>query len=44
MKRDRVARDTYVFHKIMNDLKEYNVKVFFSDEISTGDSAMDNFM
>ncbi|MGE4444482.1 MAG: recombinase family protein [Candidatus Altimarinota bacterium] len=44
MKRDRVARDTYVFHKIMNDLKENNVKVFFSDEISTGDSAMDNFM
>lgn len=43
-KRDRIARDTYVFHKIMNDLKENNVKVFFSDEISTWDSAMDNFM
>lgn len=44
MKRDRVARDTYVFHKIMNDLKENNVKIFFSDEVSSSDTAINNFI
>ncbi len=44
MKRDRVARDQFVFQKIMKDLKDYNVKVFYSEEKLTGDYAMDDFM
>lgn len=43
-KRDRVARDQYVFQKIMKDLQDCNVKVFYSEEKLTWDSAMDSFM
>lgn len=43
-KRDRVARDQYVFQKIMKDLWDSWVKVFYSEEKLTWDSAMDSFM
>lgn len=43
-KRDRVARDQYVFQKIMKDLSDAGVRVYYSEEKLTGDSAMDAFM
>lgn len=44
MKRDRVARDLYVFHQIIKELEKYKVKVFYARELSSWDTAMDNFM
>lgn len=43
-KRDRVARDQYVFQKIMKDFADAGVRVFYAEEKLTGDSAMDAFM
>ena len=43
-KRDRAARDQWVFQSIMKQLGDANVKVFYSEEKLTGDIAMDNFM
>ena len=43
-KRDRVARDQYVFQKIIKDLTEANVKIFYSEEKLTWNEAMDSFM
>lgn len=43
-KRDRVARDQYVFQKIMKDLSDAGVRVYYSEEKLTGDQAMDSFM
>jgi DNA invertase Pin-like site-specific DNA recombinase len=43
-KRDRVARDQWVFQSIMKQLNDASVKVFYSEEKLTGDIAMDNFM
>jgi len=31
-KRDRVARDQYVFQKKLKDLSDANVKIFYSEE------------
>jgi DNA invertase Pin-like site-specific DNA recombinase len=44
MKRDRVARDIFVFHQIMKELEKYKVKVFYAKELNSWDTAMDNFM
>ena len=44
MKRDRVARDQFVYQKIMNALQDARVRVYFSEEKLTGDESMDNFM
>jgi hypothetical protein len=35
MKRDRVARDLFVFHQIMKELEKYKVKVFYARELSS---------
>lgn len=43
-KRDRVARDQYVFQKIIKDLTEANVKIFYSEEKLTWNEAMDRFI
>ena len=43
-KRDRFARDSYVFHTIMKALKDNNVEVLYSEEKLTWDKAMDDFM
>lgn len=43
-KRDRVARDQYVFQKKLKDLSDANVKIFYSEEKLTWDDAMDSFM
>lgn len=43
-KRDRVARDQYVFQKIMKDFADAGVQVFYAEEKLTGDIAMDDFM
>lgn len=43
-KRDRVARDQYVYQRIMNELQEARIRVYFSEEKLTGDESMDNFM
>lgn len=43
-KRDRVARDQFVYQKIMNELGNARVRVYFSEEKLTGDESMDNFM
>ena len=43
-KRDRVARDQYVFQKIMKDFSDAGVQVFYAEEKLTGDIAMDDFM
>jgi hypothetical protein len=35
MKRDRVARDIFVFHQIMKELEKYKVKVFYAKELNS---------
>lgn len=43
-KRDRVARDQYVFQKIKKEIEEAGGKMIFAEEKLTGDTAIDSFM
>lgn len=43
-KRDRVARDQFIYQRIMNELEKARVQVYFAEEKLTGDESMDNFM
>ncbi len=43
-KRDRVARDQYVFQRIKKEIEEAGGKMIFAEEKLTGDTAIDSFM
>ncbi len=44
LRRDRLARDVYVYNKILNELEKYWVKVFYSEETLTWEEMIDDFM
>lgn len=44
LKRDRLARENYVYHTLLKKLSDYNIKVFFVAEILTWDKALTNFI
>ena len=44
IRRDRVARDMWVFTRIEKILEELSVKIFYAEEVLTGDEYIDTFM
>jgi hypothetical protein len=43
-KRDRVARDQFVFQKIKREVENTGAKIYFAEEKLTGNVAIDGFM
>lgn len=43
-KRDRVARDQFVFQKIKREIEDCWAKIYFAEEKLTGNTAIDSFM
>ena len=44
LRRDRLARDVYVYNKILNEFEEQWVKIFYSEEALTWEENIDDFM
>lgn len=42
-KRDRVARDQFVFQKIKREIEDCGAKIYFAEETLTGNTAIDSF-
>ena len=44
LRRDRLARDVFIYNKILNIFQSYWVKIFYSEETLTWEESIDEFM